>query len=258
LRLFQLSPGYLVDYEQVKVGCCGFPSSREKYASMFPVIEVQQTFYQPPRVSTLQRWRAAAPGQFEFTVKAWQLITHWSNSPTYRRLTSNLSDYELQECGGFQPTDIVQEAWVTTRACAEALGAKWLLFQCPPNFTPTDRNIENLKRFFEKVDRRKLGFLWEPRGVWPDGLVESLCRNLDLVHAVDPFLRRPVTRDLYYYRLHGGKNYQHVFNSAELTKLLAAVPKAIPSYVMFNNVAMLENGLAFQELVQGKAITPVA
>src|SRR3954462_15545066 len=87
---------------------------------MFPVVEVQQTFYQPPRVSTLQRWRAAAPDQFEFTLKAWQLITHWPYSPTYRRVTSNLSDYELQECGGFQGTDIDQEAWVTTRACAEA------------------------------------------------------------------------------------------------------------------------------------------
>ena len=71
----------------VKVGCCGFGMARARYAALFPVVEVQQTFYQPPRVATAARWRAAAPPPFVFSVKAWQLITHEPASPTYRRLT---------------------------------------------------------------------------------------------------------------------------------------------------------------------------
>ncbi|MFQ5882008.1 MAG: DUF72 domain-containing protein [Candidatus Methylomirabilales bacterium] len=52
----------------------------------FPVVELQQTFYQPPRLKTVQRWREEVPATFEFTMKAWQLITHEPGSPTYRRL----------------------------------------------------------------------------------------------------------------------------------------------------------------------------
>ena len=32
-----------------RVGCCGFPISLRRYAEEFSVVEVQQTFYQPPR-----------------------------------------------------------------------------------------------------------------------------------------------------------------------------------------------------------------
>src|SRR4051794_35466374 len=135
----------------VKVGCCGFPLTKQKYAALFPVAEVQQTFYQPPRVATLQRWRAEAPAGFEFTLKAWQLITHAATSPTYRRVTTDLTQRERAQCGGFQPSAIVEDAWLTTRACAEALAARCVLFQCPPSFGPSETNLKNLRHFFTRI-----------------------------------------------------------------------------------------------------------
>ena len=42
----------------------------------YRLVEVQQTFYEPPRDGTMRRWRALAPVDFEFTIKAWQLVTH--------------------------------------------------------------------------------------------------------------------------------------------------------------------------------------
>jgi uncharacterized protein YecE (DUF72 family) len=62
----------------MKTGCCGFPKARKVYYDSFKVVEVQQTFYQPPALKTIEKWRAQAPGDFEFTLKAWQLITHES------------------------------------------------------------------------------------------------------------------------------------------------------------------------------------
>jgi uncharacterized protein YecE (DUF72 family) len=55
------------------------------------VVEVQQTFYEPPADTTIRRWRARAPAAFEFTLKAWQLITHEPSSPTFRRLKRPLT-----------------------------------------------------------------------------------------------------------------------------------------------------------------------
>lgn len=45
----------------LRVGCCGFPTSFARYAQTFPAVEVQQTFYQPPALKTLARWKSQAP-----------------------------------------------------------------------------------------------------------------------------------------------------------------------------------------------------
>lgn len=234
----------------MKVGCCGFPLPQARYVTQFPVVEVQQTFYQPPRLATLERWRAQAPSEFEFTLKAWQLITHPVSSPTYKRLKAPLSDIERRECGGFQPSAIVHEAWMATRICAETLQAQSVLFQCPASFVPSEQNVANLRDFFSRIKRRGLRLLWEPRGPWAGELVEGLCRDLDLVHVVDPFLSRTVTRDFFYYRLHGGAHYQQQFKDHELRQLLAVVPSDKPAYVLFNNVSMLEDASRFQAVLQ--------
>jgi len=35
---------------KVKVGCCGFPRGMKRYFSQFRLVEVQQTFYKPPKI----------------------------------------------------------------------------------------------------------------------------------------------------------------------------------------------------------------
>ena len=72
--------------EGVKIGTCGFGRvNRPEYFKLFPIVEIQHTFYQPPQIETFEKWRSGAPDDFEFTLKAWQLITHEASSPTYRR-----------------------------------------------------------------------------------------------------------------------------------------------------------------------------
>ena len=70
----------------VRVGLCGWTTAMATYVRRFPLVEVQHTFYEPPADSVLSRWRNGVPASFEFTMKAWQLVTHESGSPTYRRL----------------------------------------------------------------------------------------------------------------------------------------------------------------------------
>ena len=76
------------------LGMCGFTIGRASYFKQFNVVEVQQTFYDPPAAETLARWRAEAPADFQFAMKAWQVITHLGTSPTYRRLVSPFSETE--------------------------------------------------------------------------------------------------------------------------------------------------------------------
>lgn len=234
---------------KVKVGCCGFAAAQKKYAQLFPVIEVQQTFYQPPALTTLQRWRQVFPPEFEFTLKAWQLITHEAHSKTYHRLKLKLSEEERQQSGFFKDSPIVRQAWETTYACATALHSRLVLFQCPASFKPTPINLERMRTFFGSIKRGGLQLVWEPRGDWPDQLVTELCQELDLIHGVDPFVRPSLTPRLSYYRLHGGKDYRHKFEEAELAALIKQLPPEGESYVLFNNINMLEDAQKFQSLL---------
>lgn len=217
----------------------------------FSVVEVQQTFYQPPQVKTLENWRAEKPDDFEFTMKAWMLITHEARSPVYRRLKRELSEKEREGCGSFRPTPIVREAWDVTLRCAEALAARRILFQCPASFKPTKENLKNMRWFFAKIKRPpELQLLWEPRGDWPDATVRELCRELELTHVVDPFAARTVTPDRCYFRLHGRTGFRYVYEDDELEELYAMLPRDETSYVLFNNVRMREDAARFQKLIE--------
>src|SRR6185503_19103411 len=137
----------------------------------FPVVEVQQTFYDPPPIGTLEKWRRQAPAGFEFTMKAWQVITHLGESPA--------------------------------------------------SFRPTADNVAAMRRFLTAIDRpASVRLLWEPRGAWPNETVAGLCRELDLVHAVDPFVRPSVTPQLLYWRLHGNKSHYARYTDDELRQII--------------------------------------
>ena len=233
------------------IGCCGFSSARAAYFERHAAVEVQQTFYQPPRPATLARWRAEAPPGFVFAVKAWQLVTHTASSPTYRRLRRPLGDAERAEAGAFRPTETVEAAWAATAASAEALGAAAVLFQCPPSFTPTERHVADFRAFVESRPRTGLQFAWEPRGGWPRDLVGDLCDSLDLWHVVDPFVEETVTPDRPYYRLHGRGGWRYRYEEAELEELAAMLPSGAASYVFFNNVYMVDDAARFRAITEG-------
>jgi uncharacterized protein YecE (DUF72 family) len=236
---------------RIAIGCCGFRSSRAAYFRALPAVEVQHTFYQPPRVETLARWRAEAPEGFVFTVKAWQLITHAATSPTYRRLRRPLTDDERAGAGLFRDTPVVRAAWETTRACATALGAPAILFQCPASFQPTQANVEHLMAFFAHAERDGRHFCWEPRGDWPPDLVRDLCETLGLWHVVDPFAQQTQTPDRCYYRLHGRTGWRYRYEAGELEDLAGMLPETAPSYVFFNNVHMMDDAMRLREMVEG-------
>jgi uncharacterized protein YecE (DUF72 family) len=241
----------------VRVGCCGFAGSRASYFKRFPVVEVQQTFYEPPRLSTAQRWRTTAPADFEFTLKAWQLITHEASSPTYRRLRTSLNASTAARVGRFQPTNEVWNAWGRTREIAAALRARVIVFQCPASFKPTQDHKKNLRRFFQRVrssfakDAAACPILaWEPRGDWSDAEVKELCDKVGLVHVVDPFVRMPVTTAPFYFRLHGIGGYRHKYSEAELHRLAKWTRSfGLAGYCLFNNLSMRDDALRFQRIL---------
>jgi uncharacterized protein YecE (DUF72 family) len=238
---------------KIRIGTCGFGMTQDAYAEHFSCVEVQHTFYQPPMVKTLERWKEARGKDFEYAIKAWQLITHTSHSPTQKRLSKRITEEQKEEAGSFRATETVREAWEVTLASAKALKAKTILFQCPASFNQTAENIASLRHFFTKTanpQRGKMNFCWEPRGPWEDGVIKEICEELDLWHAVDPFKRRTVTPRKIYFRLHGIGGWRYTYEDSELEELASMLPKNSPSYIFFNNRTMAEDAIRFLTMLE--------
>jgi uncharacterized protein YecE (DUF72 family) len=237
----------------MRVGLCGFTTSIREYVETFRVVEVQHTFYEPPQATTLLRWREQTGPRFEFTLKAWQLITHRASSSTYRRLRTPLSKRELDDAGGFRRTPTVERGLEVTLACAKILRATSILFQCPASFRPEPESIEALRTFFTSVTRPAgVRFLWEPRGpAWTPETVHALCTDLDLVHVVDPFVSTTTTPAFTYWRLHGLGDHRRPYTDSELALLHEKIdPRAERVYVMFNEIPRLRDAQRFLALTQ--------
>ena len=234
---------------EVRLGLCGFTIGAAAYFRQFRIVEVQQTFYEPPADATLERWRRRAPAGFEFTMKAWQLVTHEPSSPTYRRLRNPPPD--VADAGAFRTSPVVLDAWRRTLDCARILRATAILLQCPRSFRPTEANVRRMRDFFGTVERPEgVRLLWEPRGEWPAELVRELCAELGLVHAVDPFVNATVTPEQTYFRLHGVSGPRHVYTDDELRRLREMLPaEDARPYVLFNNIPRVVDAQRFAALL---------
>jgi uncharacterized protein YecE (DUF72 family) len=238
----------------IRVGLCGFTMAMEDYALQFPVVEIQHTFYEPPAADVMRRWRAVTPSTLEYTMKVWQLVTHSSSSPTYRRVKRPIDP--ASEPGFFRASPAVEEGWERSVRCAAILSATALLFQTPASFTPTPENVGRMRNFFERIERPAARLLWEPRGpawVRQRALAVALCRDLHLVHVVDPFVTVPEPHHPVYWRMHGISGPRHSYSDSELRQLrttLERVEGDRAAHVMFNNLPRIANAKAFLRLIE--------
>ena len=261
---------------KVFVGCCGFPFSRKKYYAIFTTVEVQQTFYRLPPKDTVERWRREAPGEFIFNMKAWQVITHPSSSPTWRR-TGIRPAGNIENYGYLKPTSENIEAWRKSIEIARVLSARVIVLQTPPSFGYNSENAQNARKFLSiatKYIDSNMVVGWEPRGNWSEhrDVVEGIvCSIPGVIHVVDPFRRSPVIckeQRILYLRLHGiGKkevNYKYKYSDEDLAKLASLVRSMVEQYdsirevyVMFNNVYMGDDARRFKEIADRHGLNVV-
>ena len=239
---------------KVKVGICGFARSQDIVFANLRLLEVQTTFYKPMKKVTAEKWRMRAPKDFEFTLKAWQLITHEPTSPTYRKAKMKIEKGKTDKYGFFRPTDEVFEAWEVTNEIRKALDAKIVVFQCPASFKESEEHINNMRDFFRSIDNKgDIKKIWEQRGGWSRNTIGKICAELGLIHCVDPFAAEPVTpAGLAYFRLHGsppGKRmYRYTYTEEDLKELNGKCLNFTEVYVLFNNNTMYEDALRFMKM----------
>lgn len=155
----------------------------EHYASRFPTVEVNYSFYRLPATSTVEGWNRQAPDRFRYAVKASRYITH------NLKLSEGTEEAVGNLIGRLEPLKSYHGVW---------------LWQLPPNL---HRDVERLDRFlgllpatpphavefrhaswfedevFEVLERHGAAFVWLSDRQMPDVF--------------------PVTSELVYVRFHG-------------------------------------------------------
>jgi uncharacterized protein YecE (DUF72 family) len=118
------------------------------YASQFPLVEVDATYYSPPAEATAARWVDRTPPEFTFNIKAFSLLTGHPTRPAaiYKDIRPETDKRNIY------PDDLSPQAYedVWTRFLsaldplveAGKLGA--ILFQFPPWFTIRRSNKQYL------------------------------------------------------------------------------------------------------------------
>ncbi len=257
----------------IRIGTCGYgyytppegwkeeyESKLQAYSEDFEVGEINKTFYKLPMTKTVERWRREASDNFEFTLKAWQALTHPTSSPTWRNKKDKLSDKQRENFGYLRPNKEVKEAWGETRKRIEALEANVCVIQTSAGFTCNEENEENMRELLNTIDRNDIEMAWEPRGNWKEKpeKVKQICKDLDLIHVAD-LMRRKIVSDheIAYIRLHGLNgneyNYDYDYSESELQKLaeklrsLAKNHKTV--YCMFNNYKMFKNAKELKQIL---------
>jgi uncharacterized protein YecE (DUF72 family) len=240
---------------QWRIGCSGFhyadwkeifypaglPQKKwfDYYCAHFNTLELNVTFYRFPQPKFLENWYAISPADFEFSVKAPRLITHYKQFLDTQRLL-----------GDFYGT--------TREGLRDKLGC--ILFQLPARVAYSEAMLERIllqldasfvnmvefrheswwrQEVYSRLAAHKIGFCGHSHPLLPDTVVCNV----------------PVA----YYRFHGlpklyYSQYRRTFIEQVVQQVTAApVRKA---YMYFNNtatIAAIRNARYMQRLTGKRA-----
>ncbi len=213
-------------------------------ADYFDTVEINSSFYAPPRVKTASSWarRVHNNPRFRFTAKAWQRISH-----------------EWKDASGASTAAACDQIRSSMDPLAKTgvLGA--LLLQFPWSFRFTEENLDYLGNLFRLLHQFSL-VLEVRHGSWDQERTHAFLREFGIAfcnvdqpvigNSLGPSAR--VTARLGYFRLHGrnygnwfmedaGRDarYDYLYSKAEIRELAGMIriirQGADETYVVTNN-----------------------
>ncbi|HVD25511.1 MAG TPA: DUF72 domain-containing protein [Gaiellaceae bacterium] len=239
---------------EVRIGCSGwnYPHWRERvypkglpqrrwldhYATLFDTVEINNTFYRLPRVSSVQGWVEQSPPGFLFAVKMSRYLTH------------------IRRLGGLEQGIPLFYSRIAPLARSPKLGP--VLWQLPPTFK---RDDERLAATLKALPRGRHCFEFREASWYVEEVYELLrSRGVALVIPDSPrypFRTFELTTDWTFVRLHHGHRGRNGnYSETELLEWAARLDgwraADVDVYAYFNNDwegYAVRNGLRLKELL---------
>jgi uncharacterized protein YecE (DUF72 family) len=204
------------------------------YASKFPAVEINRSFYRLPTEKAFADWRLQAPQDFIFAVKGSRAVTH------FKRLLPGAKSLKL--------------LLDRSRALREHLGP--ILWQLPPTLK---KDSERLQGFLQTLDR-EIRHAVEFRH--PSWLSDDIFQLLNKYHVAQVALSSQampmcleITAKFTYVRFHGlAGGAAHDYTDQELRPwakfLRTCTAQGLSAFAFFNNDANSRAPLNAQRLIQ--------
>jgi uncharacterized protein YecE (DUF72 family) len=215
------------------------------FASKFNTVELNNTFYHIPRLSSVEGWKESIRDDFVFTFKVSKLITH---NP----------ELEFDQ-------EILNKFLDSFGILKSSKQKHLLLFQLPHS---TKQNIFNLKKLLDSLPQHfRYAFEFRNKSWFESDVLELLKKhNATIVFSNSPlkYNGEPAwpqvdfeTADFSYFRLHGSKRlYESKYTEEELEDyknlIKLKLEKGLDVYVYFNNtmeVHAVDNAFELKELL---------
>ncbi|MGV3631008.1 MAG: DUF72 domain-containing protein [Bacteroidota bacterium] len=211
------------------------------YASRLHTLELNNTFYRFPQLSTMQSWYAKVPEDFSFSVKVPKTITHLK---------------KLNDCA-----ELLDDFY---SVCREGLQDKLacILFQFPPSMKYSDEMLEKVCASLKPGFRNVVEFRHE--SWWNEQVYKTLRENkISFCSISHPSLPDTIiaTTETAYIRLHGTpRMFYSDYSEETLDKLLQSIrqqPEIRESFIYFNNTAAeagILNALSVEEKTKASGV----
>ena len=206
----------------------------EFYATRFPTVEINASFYRLPTEKAFDAWRATVPTGFLYAVKGSRAVTH------LKRLKPGAKSFPLllDRC----------------HLLAPHLGP--ILWQLPPSLP---KNMERLTHFCQQLPRRISHAIEFRHPTWIDEAVDKILKRFQVAKVWVSSLAMPmnfeVTSKFVYLRFHGLKDGSaHDYTDEELEPwaehLRRCAREGLSGFVYFNNDVNTRAPLNAQRLMQ--------
>lgn len=218
----------------------------EYYSSIFPVVEVNSTFYRLPPASMSESWVKRTPKDFKFSVKLWQKFTHPKMFTAQTGEAAFISNEDVE---------VFKEG---IRPLKEAGKLAVVLAQFPPSFYNDENSRKILGAIIAFFSCYPLAVELRHKSWSDDKHIEELLESnsVSWVNVDEPKFdssiaeELPLTSDIAYFRFHGRNRemwwkgdsetrYKYLYGDTELERLAERIKKASENvkqtFVFFNN-----------------------
>lgn len=271
-------------------GCNTAEARLRYYASLFPIVEVDSSYYGIPTAANSALWVERTPPGFVFDIKAFRLFTGHQTEPKVlpRDLQAELPKTDKKNLYYKDvPTPIVEELWARFFAALEPLRAAGklgsVLFQFPHWVTPAPKSIAHVMHCTERMQPFLTAFEFRHESWFDEKHRESTLRmerERGIVHVIvdaPPDVTRrahtvweATSNELAIVRLHGrnaqtwsgaesaAERFNYEYDDDELSELspqIQEISKRVArTHVLFNNCyrdVAQRNALRLIEILSG-------
>jgi uncharacterized protein YecE (DUF72 family) len=245
------------------------------YASFFTTVEVNTTFYGPPRAEIARAWRDRTPREFDFSIKLFQKFTHPKMFKAREAAKAPGSEGSLLDwVAAVTQSDIDEfRAGLEPLAAAGKVGA--LLAQFPPSFKYEPRAIDYLDALLRAFGDYPMAVELRHRS-WSDHFTDTIgllnAHDAAFVQIDEPKFRTSIRQNQlpnitgsYYMRLHGRNaaqwwhhahrddRYNYLYSAAELGDF-ATVLTSVERIVKHRVRAYLNNHFSAKSIVNAATL----